>query len=116
MFIIAKEEGEFCDQITERRIENNLAGSGGKGYNSREEHRKRAVVILPEGKEESIMAGKTAVSCETCTYYTFDEDYEEYVCDMDMDEDEYIRLISDSHYECPYYRNGDDYRIVRKQM
>ena len=52
------------------------------------------------------MAGKTAVSCETCTYYTFDEDYEEYVCDMDMDEDEYIRLISDSHYECPYYRNG----------
>ena len=26
---------------------------------------------------------------------------------MDMDEDEYIRLISDSHYECPYYRNGD---------
>ena len=49
-------------------------------------------------------------------YYTFDEDYEEYVCDMDMDEDEYIRLISDSHYECPYYRNGDDYRIVRKQM
>ena len=73
-------------------------------------------MILPEGKEESIMAGKTAVNCETCTYYTFDEDYEEYVCDMDMDEDEYIRLISDSHYECPYYRNGDDYRIVRKQM
>ena len=73
-------------------------------------------MILPEGKEESIMAGKTAVSCETCTYYTFDEDYEEYVYDMDMDEDEYIRLISDSHYECPYYRNGDDYRIVRKQM
>ena len=73
-------------------------------------------MILPEGKEESITAGKTAVSCETCTYYTFYEDYEEYVCDMDMDEDEYIRLISDSHYECPYYRNGDDYRIVRKQM
>ena len=81
-----------------------------------EKNIEKGQLILPEGKEESIMAGKTAVSCETCTYYTFDEDYEEYVCDMDMDEDEYIRLISDSHYECPYYRNGDDYRIVRKQM
>ena len=42
-------------------------------------------------------------SCETCTYYTYDEEYE-------------MRLISDQHYQCPYYRNGDDYRIVRHQM
>nr|WP_279230600.1 MULTISPECIES: DUF6472 family protein [Eubacteriales] len=25
-------------------------------------------------------------------------------------------MISDSRYACPYYRSGDDYRIVRKQM
>lgn len=30
--------------------------------------------------------------CETCTYFTYDEDYECYVCDIDMDEDEYVRL------------------------
>ena len=58
----------------------------------------------------------TGGSCTSCTYYTYDDEYETYVCDINMDEDEYIRLISDSHYACPYYRNGDDYRIVRKQM
>ena len=25
---------------------------------------------------------------------------------VNMDEDEYMRLISDQHYQCPYYRNG----------
>ena len=50
------------------------------------------------------------------TYYTYDEEYESYMCDVNMDEDEYMRLISDQHYQCPYYRNGDDYRIVRHQM
>ena len=44
------------------------------------------------------------------------EEYESYMCDVNMDEDEYMRLISDQHYQCPYYRNGDDYRIVRHQM
>ena len=38
------------------------------------------------------------------------------MCDVNMDEDEYMRPISDQHYQCPYYRNGDDYRIVRHQM
>ena len=65
-------------------------------------------------KETSRQSG--AASCGTCTYYIYDDEYEEYVCDISMDEDEYIRLISDKHYECPYCRNGDDYRIVRKQM
>ena len=58
-------------------------------------------------KETSRQNG--AASCGTCAYYVYDDD-------ISMDEDEYIRLISDQHYECPYYRNGDDYRIVRKQM
>ena len=35
---------------------------------------------------------------------------------MESYEDEHMRLISDQHYQCPYYRNGDDYRIVRHQM
>lgn len=54
--------------------------------------------------------------CESCTYFMYDEDYEMYVCDMDMDEDEWGRLQADTHAQCPYYRNGDEYAVVRKQM
>lgn len=54
--------------------------------------------------------------CTTCAYYVYDEEYGGYVCDINMDEDEYVRLISDRQYVCPYYRNGDEYRVVRKQM
>ena len=38
------------------------------------------------------MSRNERVSCESCTYYIYDEDYESYVCDKNMDEDEYIRL------------------------
>ena len=55
-------------------------------------------------------------SCDSCTYYVYDEDCESYVCDMDMDEDEYMRLVTDKQYSCPYYRNGDEYLVVRHQM
>ena len=45
-----------------------------------------------------------ANSCDTCAYNVYDEEYGEYVCDIDMDEDEYIRFLSDRHTQCPYYR------------
>lgn len=53
--------------------------------------------------------------CETCAYYYYDEEYECYVCDMDLDEDEYQRFLSGSRGECPYYRSGDEYEVVRHQ-
>ncbi len=59
---------------------------------------------------------KSAGSCETCMYYEYDEEYESYLCDRNMDEDDYVRLMMDDHYSCPYYRNGDEYLVVRKQM
>lgn len=55
-------------------------------------------------------------SCETCTYYTYDEEYEGYVCDANMDEDEYSRFLSDQHYRCTFWRSGDEYAVVRHQM
>ena len=55
-------------------------------------------------------------SCDTCAYCGYDEDYGEYVCDIDMDEDDYIRFLSDRHSQCPYYRNGDEDLVVRSQM
>lgn len=62
------------------------------------------------------MSRNERVSCESCTYYIYDEDYERYVCDKNMDEDEYIRLMTDRYFQCPFYRNGDEYAVVRKQM
>lgn len=58
----------------------------------------------------------TASGCDTCAYLIYDDEFEEYVCDVSMDEDDYSRLMSDSHYSCPFYKNGDEYSVVRKQM
>jgi len=57
-----------------------------------------------------------APQCDTCAYYAYDEEYEEYYCDVNRDEDEVYRENEERHYSCPYYRNGDEYAVVRKQM
>ena len=44
--------------------------------------------------------------CESCVFYLYDEEYDDYVCDMDLDEDEMAR---------PFWRPGDDYLTARKQ-
>ena len=54
--------------------------------------------------------------CDTCANYMYDEDYEYYVCDVELDEDEMQRFLSNNCYECPYYQSGDEYLVVRKQM
>ena len=55
-------------------------------------------------------------SCDTCAYLEYDEDDEAYYCSMDMDEDDVVRLNASSFKNCPYYRDGDEYKVVRKQM
>ncbi len=55
-------------------------------------------------------------SCDTCAYYFYDDDYEGYICDMDIDEDDFARLAANHYKECPYYTNGDEYRVVRHQI
>ncbi|MBE5998749.1 MAG: hypothetical protein IKD92_05130 [Lachnospiraceae bacterium] len=54
--------------------------------------------------------------CDTCAFLAYDDEYGDWLCEIDMDEDEYARFLSDSHYTCPYYRNGDEYAVVRHQM
>ena len=54
--------------------------------------------------------------CEECQYYYYDEEYQEYICDMDMDEDEYAHIMLQGSKECPYWKNGDEYAVVRHQM
>ena len=46
----------------------------------------------------------------------YDEECDEYYCDVNLDEDEYYRFVSSDYKECPYYRSGDEYKVVRHQM
>lgn len=55
-------------------------------------------------------------NCESCINYYYDDEYECYACDMSLDEDEMARFMADTYYDCPYYRLGDEYAIVRKQI
>ncbi len=54
--------------------------------------------------------------CEYCENYIYDEEYEYYVCDVDLDQDEMERFIKGENRECPYFRHNDEYRVVRHQM
>ena len=54
--------------------------------------------------------------CESCINYAFDEELEEYICMAAMDEDEFVSLLSRDYKDCPYYRNDDEYEVVRKQI
>ena len=62
------------------------------------------------------MNKREASNCEYCMNSEYDEDYECYVCIQNLDEDEMVRFVKGDFHECPYYRHGDEYKIVRKQM
>ncbi len=62
------------------------------------------------------MKKREASNCEYCMNYEYDEDYECYVCMQNLDEDEMVRFVKGDFHECPYYRHGDEYKIVRKQI
>ncbi len=57
-----------------------------------------------------------ASNCETCVNFVYDEDYECYICEMDLDEDDMVKFLSASFDACPYYQLYDEYKIVRHQM
>ncbi|HJB89930.1 MAG TPA: hypothetical protein H9763_00490 [Candidatus Eisenbergiella merdigallinarum] len=54
--------------------------------------------------------------CETCANYVYDDEYEYYVCEVNLDEDEMLKFLEGSLDRCPWYRLDDEYRIVRRQM
>lgn len=55
-------------------------------------------------------------NCEYCAFYVYDEDYDCYVCDQNLDEDDMQRFRSREAAACPFFRDGDEYRMVKKQM
>ena len=53
--------------------------------------------------------------CDTCWYYDYDQEEDEYYCMMELDEDELYRAFVQPQGRCPYYRQGDDYTLARRQ-
>ena len=58
----------------------------------------------------------TCSNCEYCVNYSYDEDYDCYTCEVNLDEDEMFQFITGNFKQCPYFRRGDEYLIVRKQI
>ena len=57
--------------------------------------------------------------CDYCAYYVCsdDEDDGEYYCSVEIDQDDYYRIMAgDRKSSCPYFRDGDEYKVVRHQM
>ncbi len=74
----------------------------------------RGVIVL--SCENELYQEVFMSECDTCGNLIYDDEIEDYVCDVDMDEDDLVRFLSDKHSKCPYYQNGDEYKIVRKQL
>ncbi len=56
-----------------------------------------------------------ATPCESCMFYDYNEDDDQYECGVELDEDEYLRFITKSTVTCPYYKYYDEYKSVQKQ-
>jgi len=62
---------------------------------------------------------KKAVSCcDICMYYSYDDEYGCYSCEAEyeMDEDDIWQLMDSPRRSCPFFRMGDEYKIVNKQI
>lgn len=59
---------------------------------------------------------KAVGTCETCVFYDYDEEYDVYECQVNLDQDELARFLANSTYHCPYYRFYDEYKSVQKQI
>lgn len=54
--------------------------------------------------------------CEMCFYHIYDDEDGEFYCHMAVDEDEMARAAMYKNYKCPYFRFGDEYTVVNKQI
>ena len=56
-----------------------------------------------------------ATQCDTCWWYDYDEEFDCWFCMMELDEDDVYRIQTSRSGLCPYYRQGDDYTLARRQ-
>lgn len=55
-------------------------------------------------------------TCESCVYYDYDEDYDSYECQINLDQDEMGEFLAGHTQSCPFYRYYDEYKSVHKQI
>lgn len=60
-------------------------------------------------------AKKQIGSCESCVFYDYDEEYDTYECQVNLDQDELAHFLSGNTTSCPFYRFYDEYKSVQKQ-
>ena len=54
--------------------------------------------------------------CEYCVNYEEDPESGESICSIDLDEDEQYCFLTHRTANCPFFRMGDEYTIVHKQI
>lgn len=54
-------------------------------------------------------------NCENCAHYVYDDEYDCYFCEANLDEDDMSRFLNQQTDSCPYFNFYDEYSIVRKQ-
>lgn len=53
--------------------------------------------------------------CDNCINYIYNDEYEIYECLVNLDEDEMYNFMKGSFDNCPYFKQYDEYGLVRKQ-
>ena len=53
--------------------------------------------------------------CEHCVYNMYDEEYDEYTCTANIDEDAMARLMQRAYAVCPFFRDDNEYKTAAKQ-
>ena len=69
--------------------------------------------FLTEPTNEVCDILRKVISCHSA--YRVSEEYDEYVCTMNLDQDELGAFLSGYTKACPYYRFYDEYKSVQKQ-
>ena len=105
-----RKECDFTDELFSEMLE------VAKRYGENSENGYESVMSLMrpapfgyEGRKSMEAQGKVIIN------YYFDDELEEYCCDINLDEDEMMRFLTTPNYHCPYFRLDDEYGIVKKQ-
>lgn len=56
-----------------------------------------------------------SANCEHCENFLYDDEYDEYYCNVSLDEDEMEAYMNGSNDSCSYYKFYDEYKMVQKQ-
>lgn len=66
-------------------------------------------------KDKKSTSANRSTPCETCAYYDVIDEYGDYGCIVDIDEDEAYQELSNPRSRCRYYKFYDEYKSVQKQ-